>query len=229
MKQKKKQKKKISLLQKTSYIGVLTFVIAGLISLLSIRYTSRVILPSENSLTVTLPPSPTPYPVATAMPPEPSKEPTPPVLQEAAPVFNQPEPFQIVRPSDGDIIKPFSTDTLLYSKTMSDWRTHTGIDFSAVVTKNVVAAADGTVENVYADPLMGYTIVILHQDDFRSIYQNLSSIDSVSAGDTVVQGQAIAEAGSSASAELLDVPHLHFALTQNNELVNPLDYFATDN
>lgn len=229
MKQKnKKQNSKASTPKKTSYIGVLTFIVAGLISLLSIRYTTRLILPSEKQLTVTLPPAPSAESLMQAPEVPPAEVPESPQasVPEAAPVAAQPIPFSIIRPAQGDIIKPFSIDTLLYSKTMSDWRTHTGIDFSAAVTNEVVAAADGTVERVYTDPFMGQTIVILHQDNFRTLYQNLAPDIAVTEGDTVSQGQAIGICGSSAPVEFQDVPHLHFALTQNDEFIHPLDYLS---
>ncbi len=227
MKQKKKkQKEKISFFKKTSYIGVLTFIVAGLISILSVRYATRTLVPSEKDMSLSLPPSqavlPTP-PAPPATTPEP--EPTP----EVEPVVAKPEPFQIQRPSEGDIIKPFSNDTLLYSKTLSDWRTHDGIDFSAVTDNSVFAAADGVVEKVYHDSLMGCTIVIAHQEDFRTVYQNLTDCDAVKEGDAVTQGQKIGTGGNSASAELSDVPHLHFSLTQNSNTLNPLDYISMDN
>lgn len=229
MKQKnKKQSSKTSTHKKTSYIGVLTFVVAGVISLLSIRYTTRLILPSEKQLTVTLPPAPSTE-LLSPLPDTPPSQPEVPMQSaepEVAPVAAQPIPFSIVRPAQGDIIKPFSTDTLLYSKTFSDWRTHTGIDFSAVVATEVVAAADGIVERVYADPFMGQTVVILHQDEFRTLYQNLTPEITVSEGETISRGQVIGKCGNSAPAELQDVAHLHFALTQNDDFVNPLDYLS---
>ncbi len=230
MKQKKKkQKEKTSFFKKTSYIGVLTFLVAGLISILSVRYATRTLVPSEKDLSVTLPPAPTLLPTQPAPPTVPS-EPSPlPEAEEAEPVMSRPEPFQMQRPSEGDIIKPFSVDTLLYSKTLSDWRTHDGIDFSAVTVKSVIAAADGMVEKAYHDPLMGYTIIIAHQEDFRTIYQNLTTCDTVAVGDTVTKGQIIGEGGGSAAAEGQDVPHLHFMLTKNNNVLNPLDYFSLDN
>ncbi len=229
MKQKnKKQTSKTSTRKKTSYIGVLTFVIVGLISLLSIRYTTRLIFPSEKQLTVTLPPAPSTE-LLSPVPDTPPSQPTvsvQPAEPEVAPVAAQPIPFSIIRPAQSDIIKPFSMDTLLYSKTFSDWRTHTGIDFSAAVTDEVVAAADGTVERVYADPFMGQTVVILHQDEFRTLYQNLAPDITVTEGETVSRGQAIGKCGNSAPAELQDVAHLHFALIQNDEFINPLDYLS---
>lgn len=222
---KKKQKEKTSFLKKTSYIGVLTFAIAGLISILSVRYATKTLVPSEKDLSVTLPPVTATLP-AQPEPPAVLNEPT--SLPEAEPVMAQPEPFLMARPSAGDIIKPFSTDTLLYSKTLSDWRTHDGVDYSAVVDKKVTAAADGTVEKAYSDPLMGYTIILLHQEDYRTIYQNLTACDAVKEGDKIKKGQFLGEGGSSSPMEGQDVPHLHFALTQNHKTVNPLDYISLE-
>lgn len=37
---------------------------------------------------------------------------------------------QFVKPTDTDVIKAFSGDTLVMSKTMGDWRTHNGTDYA---------------------------------------------------------------------------------------------------
>ena len=48
-------------------------------------------------------------------------------------------------PVSGEIIKDFVLDTLVYSNTLKEWTTHTGIDIKADKTSIVVASERGTV------------------------------------------------------------------------------------
>ncbi|MBQ2695841.1 MAG: M23 family metallopeptidase [Clostridia bacterium] len=230
---KKTTERKKSALKKTSYIGVFTLVLVGLVTVLSSRFYSRIALPSENSINITLP---TQAPLSQDFLPRSSlPTPAPPVSYKpeelpvsALPAEKQETPFQIVRPVSGDILVPYSADTLLYSKTLGDWRTHTGIDFFAEKDTEVKAAADGVVLKAYQDPLMGYTVVLSHSQDFQTIYQNLSQSRLVSEGETVTEGQAIGTVGESAPAELLENTHLHFSLKSGDSFVNPIDYVKSD-
>ena len=125
---------------------------------------------------------------------------------------------------DGEIVLPFSLETLVHSKTLQDWRVHNGIDVAAKTGDAVKAVADGKVSGAYFDPQMGYTITVDHGGGFESVYQNLASCEMVKEGDEVIRGQVIAAVGNSAAAEMLDEAHLHFAVKAEGEFVNPLDF-----
>ncbi len=125
---------------------------------------------------------------------------------------------------EGEIVLPFSLETLIHSKTLNDWRVHNGIDVAAKSGEAVKAVADGKVSGAYFDPQMGYTITIDHGGGFESVYQNLASCDMVSEGEEISRGQVIAAVGNSAAAEMLDESHLHFAVKANGNFVNPLDF-----
>ena len=58
-------------------------------------------------------------------------------------------------PCEGDIIKIFSIDKPLKSKTMGDFRTHNGIDIKSDLGSSVYASADGVVDKIYDDNLLG--------------------------------------------------------------------------
>ena len=49
-------------------------------------------------------------------------------------------------PVEGEIIKEFSKDTLVYSETLKEWITHLGIDIKAEKTSVVKASEEGTVK-----------------------------------------------------------------------------------
>lgn len=130
-------------------------------------------------------------------------------------------PNLIVWPLRGTVVAAFSVDKLSYDETMGDWRTHAGIDLSAEVGTQVMAACAGTVSAVENDPLMGTTVVIKHDGGYQTTYANLQSVPTVKAGDTVTAGQIIGAVGSTAIAEAAEAPHLHFSVEKNGDVVDP--------
>lgn len=127
-------------------------------------------------------------------------------------------------PLSGAVVKDYSGDELVYSETMEDWRTHNGIDFFAEEGSEVRAVADGTVEAVTENGMLGRTVILLHSGGVRSIYSNLADGNEIAVGDNVLKGTVIAHVGSSAAAEALEKPHLHFEVSLNEETANPYDY-----
>ena len=100
---------------------------------------------------------------------------------------------------------------------------HAGIDIGRVgYTTQAVAAKAGTVIISSSNSVRGQYIVISHGSGNTTTYQHLSK-RSVSVGAVVKQGQAIGVTGSSGVGS---GPHLHFAITENGQLVNPLKYLT---
>ena len=128
-------------------------------------------------------------------------------------------------PISGEISKDFAEDTLVYSKTLDEWTTHLGIDIKAEKTTVVKSSEKGTVESIKEDPRYGLTIIISHQDEFKTVYSNLLTTEFVSIGDTVEKGQTIGTVGQSSSFEALDDSHLHFEMYKDGLAVNPTIYF----
>jgi len=127
-----------------------------------------------------------------------------------------------IRPVGGEIIVDYSPETLVYSKTMGDWRVHKAVNFAATEGDEVLSAADGVVEKVYADAFYGNTVVINHGGTLRSIYSALSST-AVSEGQEVSQGEIIGKAGNSAPIEAAEGVHLHFAAEMDGVRINPME------
>ena len=224
-KTKTKQKKTV---KKAPYIGVFTLVFVGLVTVLASRYSDRLTLPTKESSAVVLPAAPSYTPILPIETQTPAPTPMPTEAPEpVAPVFNESKAFKPQPPLQGEILTPYSGQELVYSKTMSDWRTHSAIDILAPSGTNVCAVADGVIEGAYRDALMGETIVIAHEGGFKSIYQNLASTQMVTEGQTISAGQTIAVVGNTAPAELLEQTHLHFVITKDGTVVNPQDYLIT--
>ena len=79
------------------------------------------------------------------------------------------EDVKFVVPCEGKIQKGHSVTKLVFSETMQDYRTHSGIDISADVGTKVVAYSDGKIISVSDDPLMGKTITISHEGGLKSV------------------------------------------------------------
>lgn len=100
---------------------------------------------------------------------------------------------------------------------------HRGIDIGGVYySSTVYAAKAGTVIVSSSNSVRGQYIVISHGSGNTTTYQHLSK-RSVSVGQTVTQGQAIGVTGSSGVGS---GPHLHFEITENGQLVDPLKYLT---
>ena len=120
-------------------------------------------------------------------------------------------------PLDGEEIFGYSMEALSYNQTTRDWRVHSGVDIAAEEGTAVMAAADGTVYTTYEDDAMG---------GYTTKYASLGPDLSVSAGDTVELGQTIGTVGSSALLESALGTHLHFAVTYQDEPMDPAAFLA---
>lgn len=127
-------------------------------------------------------------------------------------------------PVDGEIIRGFAKENLVYSETLQEWLVHQAIDIKANSRDVVKAAADGTVTAIKNDPRYGLTVIIEHDGGFKTIYSNLLTAEFVVEGEKVKQGQTLGTVGSSAVFEISDEPHLHFEMLKDSVYVDPTIY-----
>ena len=130
--------------------------------------------------------------------------------------------------TNGNISKEWSADIPVFSDTMEDYRVHLGVDLEADAGTPVYAAADGTVESVEFDPMMGQTIVISHANGYKSVYRNLQTkiADGIAAGTVVKAGDEIGAVGDTALVEISQAPHLHFEIYKDDSCENPLTHIT---
>lgn len=127
-------------------------------------------------------------------------------------------------PVEGEIVRGFAKDSLVYSKTLQEWIVHQAIDIKANSRDVVKASAEGTVTAIKNDPRYGLTVIIEHTDGFKTVYSNLLTAEFVVEGEQVKQGQTIGTIGSSATFEISDEPHLHFEMLKDSIYVDPSIY-----
>jgi len=140
----------------------------------------------------------------------------------------------IVRPNfqppvAGKIQTEYSMDKLIFSSTFNEWRTHSGVDIAAPRGEVVRAIGNGTISEIKNDPRYGFTIVIDHNNGYKSVYSNLASDQTMQVGQEVKLGDPIGAVGATAIFESAEPTHLHFELYKENKLVDPAAYIDFSN
>lgn len=102
--------------------------------------------------------------------------------------------------------------------------THGGTDIAAPLGTPILAAADGVVEIAsYGTGGYGFYVKIRHNDTYSTLYGHCSALH-VTPGQTVKQGQVIADCGSTGKST---GPHCHFEVIQNGVRVDALMFYAS--
>jgi murein DD-endopeptidase MepM/ murein hydrolase activator NlpD len=117
----------------------------------------------------------------------------------------------------------------IYGKKGRHWSRgyHTGVDFAVPVGTDIIAVADGKIENANWGKSYGVQLV-QKIDGGWVIYAHLSKA-LVKAGDKVKKGQHIAESGNTGNST---GPHLHFEMRNNirwsaGKDIDPKDILAS--
>lgn len=125
-------------------------------------------------------------------------------------------------PLGSEISMDYSNGEMIYSKTMNDWRVHTGIDFKGEAGAAVKAIGSGTVRSVTNDALYGITVEIDHGDGVVARYCGLAQNPNVSEGKQVRTGDQLGLLGS-VPCEVSEESHLHFEVRVDGTLADPLE------
>lgn len=133
-------------------------------------------------------------------------------------------------PVTGKMFKGHDATIQVYSNTMGDYRVHLGVDIATAPEAPVYAAADGKVEKIWDDSMMGTCVAVTHKDETVSIYKNLAKdlAKDITVGAEVKQGQQLGNVGDTAVVEMADEPHLHFEVTVKGLSVDPLEFFSKE-
>lgn len=131
------------------------------------------------------------------------------------------EDEEYIAPVEGNIIKEYAKDKLVYSKTLDMWKTHTGIDIAVELGTDVKVVSNGTVMDIAKSNFYGNTVKVEHEDGYISVYCNLDDKLSVNVGDSLKKGDVIGKVGVTSYGEIADESHLHFEMFKDNETVDP--------
>lgn len=137
--------------------------------------------------------------------------------------YNKPYSDYYCLPFGNQIIKDYSNMNPVYSKTLGDWRTHNGIDFSGEAGGAVVAISYGEVISIYEDTLFGTCVLIDHGNGVTAKYCGLNK-DTLNVKEhSSVNSEDIIGYLGEIPCEKQEGAHLHFEITHNGELVEPLE------
>ena len=155
-------------------------------------------------------------------------QPQMPPNEDAKPTVKDETPPELGLPVSGTLSKRHSVDTQVFSPTLQEYRIHLGIDIATEESAPVCAAADGTVAQVWEDPMMGWCVAVSHAGDCLTVYKNLAPelAEGIEANATLQKGQLIGYVGETALHEIADEPHLHMEMTVKGLQVDPLEYFS---
>ena len=107
------------------------------------------------------------------------------------------------------------------------WGFHYGIDMAACKGTPVKAAANGIVIEAYFHPGYGNTILISHNNKYKTRYAHLDKMLAC-VGQKVEQGVLIGKVGATGAVRKKkgrDPSHLHFEVHAHGKQINPLSFF----
>lgn len=208
---------------------VLCVCVVALVSIFTIRSNINKINGSSSNVPVS-DPAPAAEPEYTPIPEkeDPADEvsvqvPTVDSQQESPPQYRFRSP---VSEAGATVSNEFSMDSLIYSVTLDQYMTHSGVDIEASADTQVTAIADGIVTAVYHDDRYGNSVEINHGNQYTAVYSNLSDASMAEVGDEVTAGQIIGGVGSTGLFESLEPAHLHLELQYQGNLIDPMEYIS---
>ena len=163
-------------------------------------------------------------PTPAAPSPSPSPSPAEETPAPAATPVPKPKKEKASAPVKGTLQWPFAMDELVYSETLGQWMTHSGIDIAAPKGTAVYAVWGGRVDRVYTDDALGVMVELDHGDGRISVYGNLDPDLPVEEGQRLQAGDLVGAVGDTAVAECGAAAHLHYELYVDGKAVDPLEY-----
>lgn len=124
-------------------------------------------------------------------------------------------------PVQGDILMEYSADSVVYFKTLAQYRTNPAVLIEAKEGDDVKASADGVVLDIATSDETGRTLTMSIGDDFTVSYGQLKEI-AVEKGETVSEGQVIGKVAAPTKYYSLEGTNLYYQVKENDTPVNPL-------
>ncbi|HKM19312.1 MAG TPA: peptidoglycan DD-metalloendopeptidase family protein [Aliarcobacter sp.] len=116
------------------------------------------------------------------------------------------------------ISSPFTNKR--YHPVLKRYRAHLGTDFAAPTGRNIYAASDGRVEFVGTQSGYGKTVIINHQNGYKTLYAHQNGFaKGLRKGQMIKKGTHIGYVGSTG---LSSGPHLHLGMYRNNVAIDPM-------
>lgn len=127
-----------------------------------------------------------------------------------------------ILPVEGEVSHPFSEGELVKSETLGVWKTHDGCDILCELGTDVKSMSEGVVKEIKDDPLWGVYVIVEQSNGLDVQYCGLAKELNVKAGQEVKQGEILGKTSDTNQCEISQQPHLHLAVKQSGEWINPL-------
>lgn len=127
-----------------------------------------------------------------------------------------------IMPVKGEVSHEFSNGELVKSETLGVWKTHDGVDILCDLGTEVRSMSEGVVKEIKDDPLWGVYVIVEQSNGLDVQYCGLAKDLNVKAGQAVSQGEILGKTSDTNQCEILQKPHLHLAVKQNGNWIDPL-------
>lgn len=132
---------------------------------------------------------------------------------------NDSRKFLIRKPVRGDDVRLTSGFGIRFHPLLNTRKMHTGVDWACAFGTPIIAAGNGSIEEVGHKGYYGNYIRIRHANGYQTAYGHMSRFGKYHPGDKVHQGDVIGYVGSTG---LSSGPHVHFEVLVNNRFVDPM-------
>ncbi|WP_144061318.1 M23 family metallopeptidase [Hyphomicrobium denitrificans] len=132
---------------------------------------------------------------------------------------NNSKKFLMRKPVRGDDVRLTSGFGVRFHPLLNSRKMHTGVDWACATGTPIIAAGNGTIEEVGRKGYYGNYIRIRHANGYQTAYGHMSRFADVHPGMKVRQGQIIGYVGSTG---LSSGPHVHFEVLVNSRFVDPM-------
>ena len=122
---------------------------------------------------------------------------------------------------EGDVLKEYSADKVVYFETLAEYRTNPALLISAQVDEDVHASANGIVTDIFTSEETGRTLTMDIGDGYTVSYGQLKGI-SVKKGDSVFEGQIIGKIADPTKYYSMEGANLYYQVKEKDETVNPM-------
>ena len=123
-------------------------------------------------------------------------------------------------PVNGEIIRAYDEQNLVFWESIGAWSVHRGIDVAGVAGQAVLCAADGVVKTAMRDELWGWRVTVDQTDGRQAVYAGLEAVDVLS-GQAVTRGQQVGTLLAKIPCEAELGAHLHMELSRDGRLQDP--------
>jgi len=132
---------------------------------------------------------------------------------------NNSKKFLMRKPVRGDDVRLTSGFGVRFHPLLNSRKMHTGVDWACSTGTPIIAAGNGTIEEVGRKGYYGNYVRIRHANGYQTAYGHMSRFADVHPGMKVRQGQVIGYVGSTG---LSSGPHVHFEVLVNSRFVDPM-------